>query len=88
MQRHRLKPSGSGISVPAVTMYGPTSEDLIGTYGLHQQHMVSPFVCTQCYRHDCNYGDQLNPEPLCMLEITPQMLWRSFKNTIAEGGYN
>ena len=71
----------AALNVPAITLYGPTSLDLTGTIGLHQQHLVSPFVCTLCYRQRCHYGDQVHPEPLCMLEITPQLLWHRFNNS-------
>ncbi|HVV67571.1 MAG TPA: lipopolysaccharide heptosyltransferase I [Gammaproteobacteria bacterium] len=73
----------AALNVPAITLYGPTSKDLTGTIGLHQQHLVSPFVCTLCYRHRCHYGNEVHAEPLCMLEITPQLLWDRFKDLLA-----
>jgi heptosyltransferase-1 len=68
----------AALNVPAVSFYGPTNKDLIGSTGLNQTHLVSPFICTLCYRQSCNYADQLNAEPLCLQAITPQMLWQSF----------
>ncbi len=73
----------AALGVPHVTMYGPTDENLNGTVGQNQQHQVSPFKCTLCYKHSCDFGNKINPEPLCLLEITPQMLWHRFKATNA-----
>jgi heptosyltransferase-1 len=69
----------AALNVPAVTLYGSTSTQLIGTTGLQQQHFISPFACTMCYKQQCNYGNQIHSEPLCLLEIKPEMIWENFK---------
>ncbi len=69
----------AALNVPAVTIYGPTSIKLIGTTGLNQQHFVSPFPCTLCYRQQCNYESKYHQEPLCELAIRPELLWEKFR---------
>lgn len=66
----------AALNVPAVTMYGPTSSKLIGTTGLYQQHHVTPFACSVCYKHECHYQAQRHKESPCLVAIKPEMLWQ------------
>jgi heptosyltransferase I len=65
----------AALDVPAVTMYGATSSKLIGTTGKHQAHQVSPFPCISCYKHQCNYQNQVHANPPCLSAIKPEWLW-------------
>lgn len=71
----------AALNVPAVTLYGSTDVKLIGTVGAHQSHFVSPFECTLCYKHDCYFGGTKHAEPLCLLEVKPEVVWDKFKKT-------
>lgn len=66
----------AALNVPSVTMYGSTSVKLIGTTGLNQKHIVTPFPCSVCYKHDCNYDNKEHRDPPCLLAIKPEMLWQ------------
>jgi heptosyltransferase-1 len=66
----------AALSVPAITMYGPTNVALIGTSGKNQQHCVSSFPCIGCYQHQCLYQKKKYPEPLCLAGIKPETLWQ------------
>lgn len=70
----------AALNVPSVTVYGSTSVKLIGTNGLHQQHELSAFNCTQCYKYQCDYGNQQHADALCMLAIKPEMVWEKFSS--------
>lgn len=74
-----LSHMAAALNVPAVTLYGSTSTQLIGTTGLHQQHMVSSFPCAKCYKLDCNYENQIHPDALCQLSMKPEIVWMKFK---------
>lgn len=69
----------ASLSVPSVTLYGSTDVALIGTIGLNQQQLVSPFSCTRCYQHECHFGHQTHADALCSLEIKPEKVWEIFK---------
>lgn len=68
----------AALDVPSVTLYGSTDPDQIGTTGLNQQHILSPFACVKCYQYKCNYGGQKHPDALCALEIKPETVWEVF----------
>lgn len=71
----------AALNVPAVTLYGSTSTQFIGTTGLHQQHMVTAFACKKCYKQECYYDNQLHSDALCQLTMRPDMVWEKFKIT-------
>ncbi len=61
--------------LPAVTLYGATDTNLIGTYGKNQQHSVSDFKCTPCYKRQCPLVESTNGEPVCMDNIAAEDVW-------------
>lgn len=69
----------AALDVPAVTLYGSTDPKLIGAIGLNQQHIMSPFSCIKCYKYECDFGNQKHMDALCFKEITPELVWRTFK---------
>lgn len=68
----------AALNIPAVTMYGSTSADLIGTTGLNQQHKISDFPCIKCYKVECNYEGKQHLIPPCLEAIKPEILWEMF----------
>jgi heptosyltransferase-1 len=72
----------AAFGVPALTLYGSTSVKLIGTTGLKQQHLVTPFACKKCYKQNCHYNNQLHPDALCQLSMRPDMVWERFKKLL------
>jgi len=72
----------ASLNIPALTLYGSTSIQFIGTTGLHQTHMVSAFPCKKCYKQECNYQNQIHADALCQLTMRPDMIWERFKNKI------
>ena len=62
----------AALSVPTVSLYGPTSTRLIGTYGLNQVHLQSPLAG----------GDITDPLTL-MQAITPPAAWQSLRAALA-----
>ena len=63
---------GAALAVPAVSLYGPTSTGLVGTYGRNQVHLQSPLAD----------GDITDPATL-MGAITPAATWRALQAAMA-----
>ena len=57
---------GAALGVPSVSLYGPTSTALVGTYGRNQLHLQSPLVD----------GDVTDPAIL-MQAIEPAVVWQT-----------
>lgn len=75
----------AALNVPTITLYGPTDPDLIGTMGLNQQRILSPFSCVKCYQYKCNYGNQKHSDAVCFLELKPEAVWSAFCNNLNQG---
>ena len=63
----------AALAVPAVSLYGPTSTSLVGTYGRNQVHLQSPLVD----------GDITDPAIL-MQAITAAAVWQALAAAIGE----
>jgi heptosyltransferase-1 len=59
--------------VPSVSLYGPTSTALVGTYGRNQLHLQSPLVD----------GDVTDPATL-MQAIEPAVVWQTLLSGMEE----
>lgn len=65
-----------------LSLYGPTSHALTGTYGIHQQHMQSKSPCSPCLKKQCRYkrdGSLLFP---CYDTLTPQSVWENLQRLL------
>lgn len=69
-------------STPALTLYGATDTDLIGTYGKHQQHLVSDFACAPCYKRACPLPEAIDKAPVCMGALTPEQVWHGLQTLL------
>ena len=65
----------AALSVPTVSLYGPTSIGLVGAYGRNQVHIQSPL----------KGGDILDPSTL-MQTIRPEAVWRALQGAMAGAG--
>jgi heptosyltransferase-1 len=66
------------IGTPAVTLYGPTSAQLIGTTGRHQQQLIAsdpPFTCAPCYKRYCDYAGEKKMLSSCMAALEVENGW-------------
>ncbi len=66
---------GAALDVPSVSLYGPTSTRLVGTYGRNQLHLQSPLVD----------GDITDPATL-MEAIEPAAVWQALLTAMEESG--
>jgi len=67
---------------PAVTIYGATDTQLIGTYGNNQHHIISDFDCAPCYKRRCPLENAHNGEPVCMENIGVDQVWDGLKSLL------
>jgi len=70
-------------STPAITLYGATDTALIGTYGKHQQHLISDMSCAPCYKRRCPLPEAVNGEPVCMRNFEPETVWHGLQTLLA-----
>lgn len=65
----------AALSVPTVSLYGPTSSGLTGAYGESQKYIQSKFECAPCLQKQCNYNGSSAVQPACFEEIPPTRVW-------------
>lgn len=64
----------AALGSPAVSLYGPTSPDLVGAYGKNQRYLRATDFSDE--------GAQV--EPQVFAGLTPEIVWRELQNAIAE----
>lgn len=84
----------AALSVPTISLYGPTDPGLSGTYGANQIHLKSNLNCAPCVRKECTYNgpgvtDNFNGEsfevfPACFSTLRPETVWQRFCRLAAE----
>jgi len=73
----------AALNVPAITLYGPTNPELIGTIGVSQQHLQANFPCAPCRQEKCTYRKASAQKPACFTTIPPTLVWEQLKNLLA-----
>ena len=58
----------AALDVPAVSLYGPTSPDLVGAYGQRQQHLST-----------AGLSPVAGIEPIEMAPLTPAIVWQNLQ---------
>ncbi len=69
----------AALSVPAVTIYGPTSTDLTGAVGRVQTNLQADFSCAPCMRKACNYLGPAEVTPACFGDLPPDKVWTALE---------
>jgi heptosyltransferase-1 len=70
----------SALSIPNVTLYGPTDAQLIGISGTQQLALSPDFACQKCYQRQCHYQNQSWSQAQCLAHISPEVVWDAFLN--------
>jgi heptosyltransferase-1 len=52
--------------VPVVSLYGPTSPELVGTLGPRASHLVSDLPCAPCRSRRCRIAPEQSDGPPCL----------------------
>lgn len=66
----------AALSVPTISLYGPTDPKEIGTRGKNQIHLKTAFVCAPCNQQVCNYQPAAAVSPACLAAISVQQVWQ------------
>ncbi len=69
---------------PTVSVYGPTSAKLTGTFGPGQIHISADFNCSPCFLKQCKLNKHLDKAPPCYDTVTANQVWHAVKNSILE----
>lgn len=69
----------AALSVPAVTLYGPTKTELTGARGRAQTNLQADFTCAPCMRKKCNYKGASDVSPACFASLPPSKVWSSLQ---------
>jgi heptosyltransferase-1 len=72
----------AALDVPSITIYGATDPALVGATGKHQIHLTSAFSCVKCHEHECFYQGEAEFKPACLVEITPEVVWRRLETIL------
>lgn len=73
------------IGTPAITLYGPTSIELIGTSGANQLQQgpdQSGYPCAPCYKRQCHFNDRRENMSACMQALKPAQVWNKLKSIL------
>jgi heptosyltransferase-1 len=65
----------AAISIPGVTLYGPTRTELTGARGRKQINLQVDFSCAPCMRRKCNYAEKSDLQPACFSTLPPERVW-------------
>lgn len=74
----------AAISVPAVTLYGPTKTDLTGALGPLQTNLQAEFSCAPCMQKACSYLEPSEVVPACFGDLPPEKVWLSLQSRMDE----
>jgi len=74
----------AALSVPAVTLYGPTSTNLTGARGQVQTNLQAEFECAPCMRRECDYTGASEVVPACFTKLPPTDVWSALQARMDE----
>jgi heptosyltransferase-1 len=72
----------AALSVPTVSIYGPTDPKEVGTVGRNQQHLSVEFNCSPCWNQKCGYQFSSSVTPACFTTVTPSIVWHHLTQAI------
>ncbi len=72
----------AALSLPTVSLYGPTDPKEIGTMGARQGHIAATFNCAPCLNSYCRYGQSKHESAACFVSIPPSLVWDRLQKVI------
>jgi heptosyltransferase-1 len=73
----------AALSVPSVTLYGPTRPGLTGTRGPQQHQLSVDFSCAPCLSRHCRYAGEAEVYPACYQTLPPERVWATLLGRLA-----
>lgn len=77
----------AALSVPTISLYGPTDAKLTGTVGANQVHLQAQFTCAPCFKKICNFQGNRSVEPACFGMLPPVMVWKELSPIIKQSEF-
>jgi heptosyltransferase-1 len=68
------------LSVPTISLYGPTDAVLTGAMGKNQYHLSAEFSCAPCLSRECSFQESASVSPACFQTLSPAKVWHSLLN--------
>src|SRR3990167_5718285 len=65
----------AALSLPMVSLYGPTNPEFTGAMGKNQTHLAASFSCAPCLQRQCSYRGAAQATPACFTTIPPAQVW-------------
>ena len=72
----------AALSVPCVNLYGATDSVRTGTIGNLQKQLQAEFVCSPCFRKQCDYQGASEVIPACFGQFDPQFVWQQLQQSM------
>jgi heptosyltransferase-1 len=70
----------AALSIPCVTLYGPTDPAKIGTLGERQVQLKAVFECAPCGQRECAHPDRTKKiTPPCFKSTPPSQVWQALE---------
>lgn len=69
----------AALSIPAISLYGPTDPKLIGAIGKHQVHLRANFPCNTCQPNYKHSQHKRWTNPCCYQNIDAETIWQQLQ---------
>jgi heptosyltransferase I len=70
----------AALSVPTVSLYGPTDANRTGMMGENQVHLAADFPCSPCFQRECNYAKPSAEKPACYTTVKPDAVLKALRS--------
>lgn len=65
----------AALSVPTISLYGPTHPEYTGALGRYSLPLAANFSCAPCLRRHCHYKKPADVQPACFTTLQPLRVW-------------
>lgn len=72
----------AALNTPTVILYGPTPKALTGAVGSQHINLQEIAHCIPCRRRVCTILHSASPQPLCLINLLPTLVWETMIKVI------
>lgn len=72
----------AALSVPTVSLYGPTNPAYTGALGKSSVHIAADFPCAPCISRKCSYKKASTVTPACYTSLQPVRVWNAVRELL------
>ena len=70
------------LSIPTVTLYGPTDARIIGSSGKNQLHIQAALPCSPCAKKKCPLPSSTSLNPPCLSALSPDQVFQNLEQML------